>query len=40
MLTRLIEKFGKWEQIKRFELTPEVWSIDEGHLNANHENET
>ncbi|WP_179345703.1 AMP-dependent synthetase/ligase [Winogradskyella ursingii] len=24
--------FGKWEQIKRFELTPEVWSIDEGHL--------
>ncbi|MBT8279385.1 MAG: AMP-dependent synthetase/ligase [Bacteroidia bacterium] len=26
------EKFGKWEQIKRFELTPEVWSIDSGHL--------
>lgn len=26
------EKFGKWEQIKRFELTPEVWSIDGGHL--------
>jgi long-chain acyl-CoA synthetase len=26
------EKFGKWEQIKRFELTPEVWSIDAGHL--------
>ena len=24
--------FGKWEQIKRFELTPEVWSIDGGHL--------
>ncbi|MFP4845707.1 AMP-dependent synthetase/ligase [Winogradskyella sp. PE311] len=24
--------FGKWEQIKRFELTPDVWSIDEGHL--------
>ena len=24
--------FGKWEQIKRFELTPEVWSIEEGHL--------
>jgi len=21
-------KFGKWEQIKRFELTPEEWSID------------
>ena len=22
--------FGKWEQIKRFELTPDVWSIDGG----------
>lgn len=26
------KNFGKWEQIKRFELTPNVWSIDEGHL--------
>ncbi len=25
-------KFGKWEQIKRFELTPEVWSIENEHL--------
>ncbi|WP_338734125.1 AMP-dependent synthetase/ligase [Mangrovimonas cancribranchiae] len=25
-------KFGKWEQIKRFELTPVIWSIDSGHL--------
>ena len=24
--------FGKWEQIKRFELTHDVWSIDGGHL--------
>lgn len=24
--------FGKWEQIKRFELTPDVWSITGGHL--------
>ncbi|WP_299016583.1 long-chain fatty acid--CoA ligase [uncultured Polaribacter sp.] len=24
--------FGKWEQIKRFELTKDVWSIDDGHL--------
>ena len=24
--------FGKWEQIKRFELTPDVWSIEGGHL--------
>ena len=26
------ERFGKWEQIKRFELTPEVCSIEQGHL--------
>jgi len=26
------EHFGKWEQIKKFELTPEIWSIDDGHL--------
>lgn len=26
------ERFGKWERVKKFELTPEVWSIDEGHL--------
>jgi long-chain acyl-CoA synthetase len=25
-------KFGKWEQVKRFELTPEVWTIEDGHL--------
>ena len=24
--------FGKWEQIKRFELTPDVWCIEGGHL--------
>ncbi len=24
--------FGNWEQIKVFKLTPEVWSIDAGHL--------
>lgn len=26
------KNFGKWEQIKRFELTPDEWSIDGGHL--------
>lgn len=26
------EHFGKWEQIKRFELTEDEWSIDGGHL--------
>jgi long-chain acyl-CoA synthetase len=25
-------KFGHWEQIKRFELTPDVWSIEGGEL--------
>ena len=25
-------RFGKWEQIKKFELTPDPWSIDAGHL--------
>ena len=25
-------KFGNWERIKRFQLTPDVWSIDGGHL--------
>ncbi len=26
------QKFGKWEQVKKFELTPEEWSIELGHL--------
>ncbi len=26
------QHFGKWEQVKKFALTPDVWSIDEGHL--------
>ncbi len=26
------KKFGHWEQVKRFELTPDVWSIDGGQL--------
>jgi long-chain acyl-CoA synthetase len=24
--------FGRWEQIKDFRLTPEIWSVEEGHL--------
>ena len=31
-VTLLNEKFGSWEKIKRFELTPDVWSISGGHL--------
>jgi long-chain acyl-CoA synthetase len=26
------KNFGHWEQVKKFELTPDVWSIDDGHL--------
>jgi long-chain acyl-CoA synthetase len=26
------EKFGNWEKVKRFELTPDVWSIEGGQL--------
>ena len=26
------KKFGNWEQIKQIELTPDIWSIDGGHL--------
>jgi long-chain acyl-CoA synthetase len=26
------QKFGNWEKIKRFELTPDVWSIEKEHL--------
>lgn len=26
------EKFGKWERVKAIRLTPEVWSVEEGHL--------
>lgn len=26
------KNFGHWEQVKSFELTPEIWSIEKGHL--------
>ena len=26
------EKFGNWEKVKRFELTPDLWTIPAGHL--------
>jgi long-chain acyl-CoA synthetase len=29
---KLNEKFGNWEKIKRFELTPDLWSIEGGQL--------
>ncbi|RZJ36648.1 MAG: long-chain fatty acid--CoA ligase [Flavobacterium sp.] len=31
-IEELNSRFGKWEQIKRFELTPDVWSVEGGHL--------
>jgi long-chain acyl-CoA synthetase len=26
------ESFAKWERVKQFRLTPDVWTIDEGHM--------
>jgi len=26
------EKFAKWEKVKQFRLTPDVWTVDDGHL--------
>jgi len=26
------ERFGKWEKIKTFQLTPDIWTIEAGHL--------
>lgn len=31
-IEHLNQKFGNWEQIKRFELTPDIWSVEGGHL--------
>lgn len=31
-IEKINEKFGSWERIKKFELTPEIWTIDAGHL--------
>ncbi len=26
------EQFAKWEKVKQFRLTPDIWSVDDGHL--------
>lgn len=31
-VNELNKKFGNWEQVKKIELTPDIWSIDAGHL--------
>ena len=29
---RINQHFGKWEQVKQIQLTPDQWSVDAGHL--------
>jgi len=29
---KINKMFGNWEQVKKIELTPDIWSIDAGHL--------
>lgn len=31
-INEINKKFGHWEQIKRFELTPDLWTVDGGQL--------
>ncbi|GIZ09881.1 long-chain fatty acid--CoA ligase [Flavobacterium sp. UMI-01] len=31
-INEINSKFGHWEQIKKFELTPDIWTPDNGHL--------
>ena len=31
-IKKINKEFGDWERIKRFELTPEIWSIENGLL--------
>jgi long-chain acyl-CoA synthetase len=26
------ENFAKWEKVKQFRLTPDIWNVDKGHL--------
>ncbi|MGQ3088198.1 MAG: long-chain fatty acid--CoA ligase, partial [Flavobacterium sp.] len=26
------KKFGHWEQVKKFEITPDLWSVDGGEM--------
>lgn len=33
---RINQQFGHWEQIKKFELTPDVWTVEDGHLTPTH----
>jgi len=31
-VNKINERFGKWEKIKEIRLTPDVWSVEDGHL--------
>ena len=31
-VNQINERFGKWEKIKKIQITPDVWSVEEGHL--------
>lgn len=31
-IDKINDKFGNWEKVKKFELTPQIWSIDGGEL--------
>ena len=31
-VNQINERFGQWEKIKEIRITPDVWSIEEGHL--------
>jgi long-chain acyl-CoA synthetase len=31
-INEINKKFGNWEQVKKFEITPEVWSVDGGEM--------
>ena len=31
-VSKLNERFGKWEKIKEIRITPDIWSVEEGHL--------
>lgn len=33
-IDKINQNFGNWEQVKKIELTPDLWSVDDGHLTA------
>jgi long-chain acyl-CoA synthetase len=31
-VNKINKRFGQWEKVKEIRLTPDVWSVDGGHL--------